>query len=78
MKQFIPKLSAMFVSVCMLMPALSNEAAINTAAAADTEVPSLMFNDEDEFFVYVGTYGYEKKIPEFVYYHPNEEGGLCS
>ena len=74
MKRFIPKLSAMFVSVCMLMPALSNEAAINSAFAADTEAPSLMFNDEDEFFVYVGTNGYEEKIPEFVYYHPNEEG----
>ena len=59
MKRFTQKLSAVFLSACMVLPLLSNGAAISyksAAVAAETADSAIRFDNEDQFFVYVGTY----------------------
>lgn len=75
MKRFSSKLSAMFLSACMLLPTLSIGFPINyeiSALAAETEANSILFNNEDQFFVYVGTYS--GGIPQFRYLYPTSDG----
>ena len=75
MKRFSSKLSAVFLSACMLLPTLSIGFPINyeiSALAAETEANSILFNNEDQFFVYVGTYS--GGIPQFRYLYPTSDG----
>ena len=75
MKRFSSKLSAVFLSACMLLPTLSIGFPINYesfALAAETEANSILFNNEDQFFVYVGTYS--GGIPQFRYLYPTSDG----
>lgn len=73
MKRFVTKLSAVALSVCMLVPTLSNSAAISYGNAADdTKSSDLLFNNEDQFFVYVGTY--KNSVPQFRYLYPTSDG----
>ncbi len=79
MKRFITKLSAVFLSACMVLPVLSTSAAIssnNTAIAAETADPAISFDNEDQFFVYVGTYG--QSTPQFRYIYPNAAGSYTA
>jgi len=73
MKRLVTKLSAMAVSVCMLMPTLSDGVTIGYEnAMAASETTDILFNNEDRFFVYVGTYGND--IPQFRYLYPTSDG----
>ncbi|MBE6864429.1 MAG: hypothetical protein E7495_07725 [Ruminococcus flavefaciens] len=73
MKRFVTKLSAVALSICMLVPTLSNSAAISYGNAADdTKSSDLLFNNEDQFFVYVGTY--KNSVPQFRYLYPKSDG----
>lgn len=75
MRRFSSKLSAVFLSVCMVLPVLSNGATVgcnNTAIAAETADVAIKFNNEDQFFVYVGTYS--GGIPQFRYLYPTSDG----
>ncbi|WP_303765207.1 dockerin type I domain-containing protein [Ruminococcus flavefaciens] len=73
MKRLVTKLSAMAVSVCMLMPTLSDGVTIGYEnAMAASETADILFNNEDRFFVYVGTYGND--IPQFRYLYPTSDG----
>ena len=73
MKRFVTKLSAVALSVCMLVPTLSNSAAISYGNAADdTKSSDLLFNNEDQFFVHVGTY--KNSVPQFRYLYPTSDG----
>ena len=73
MKRFVTKLSAVALSVCMLVPTLSNSAAISSGNAADdTKSSDLLFNNEDQFFVHVGTY--KNSVPQFRYLYPTSDG----
>lgn len=75
MKRFSSKLSAVFLSACMLLPTLSIGFPINyesSVLAAETEANSILFNNEDQFFVYVGTYS--GGIPQFRYLYPTSDG----
>ena len=75
MKRFTSKLSAVFLSACMMLPTLSIDFPINyesSALAAATEANSILFNNEDQFFVYVGTYS--GGIPQFRYLYPTSDG----
>ena len=73
MKRFVTKLSAVALSICMLVPTLSNSAAISYGNAADdTKSSDLLFNNEDQFFVYVGTY--KNSVPQFRYLYPTSDG----
>lgn len=73
MKRLVTKLSAMAVSVCMLMPTLSDGVTIGYEnAMAVSETTDILFNNEDRFFVYVGTYGND--IPQFRYLYPTSDG----
>ena len=79
MKRFTSKLSAVFLSTCMVLPVLSNGAAIssnNTAIAAETADSAIKFDNEDRFFVYVGTYG--GNIPQFRYIYPKSDGSYTA
>lgn len=79
MKRFSSKLSAVFLSACMLLPTLSIGFPINyesSALAAETEANSILFNNEDQFFVYVGTYS--GGIPQFRYLYPTSDGSYNS
>ena len=75
MKLFTSKLSAVLLSACMVLPVLSNGATVscnNTAIAAETADAAIKFNNEDQFFVYVGTYS--GGIPQFRYLYPTSDG----
>lgn len=75
MRRFSSKLSAVFLSVCMVLPVLSNGATVscnNTAIVAETADAAIKFNNEDQFFVYVGTYS--EGIPQFRYLYPTSDG----
>lgn len=75
MRRSSSKLSAVFLSVCMVLPVLSNGATVscnNTAIAAETADAAIKFNNEDQFFVYVGTYS--GGIPQFRYLYPTSDG----
>ena len=75
MKRFTSKLSAVFLSACMMLPTLSIDFPINyenSALAAATEANRILFNNEDQFFVYVGTYS--GGIPQFRYLYPTSDG----
>ena len=79
MKLFTSKLSAVLLSACMVLPVLSTSAAIssnNTAIAAETADPAISFDNEDQFFVYVGTYG--QSTPQFRYIYPNAAGSYTA
>ena len=75
MKLFTSKLSAVLLSACMVLPLLSNGAAISyksAAVAAETADSAIRFDNEDQFFVYVGTYS--GGIPQFRYLYPTSDG----
>lgn len=75
MKRFTSKLSAVFLSACIMLPTLSIDFPINyesSALAAATEANRILFNNEDQFFVYVGTYS--GGIPQFRYLYPTSDG----
>ena len=75
MKRFTSKLSAVFLSTCMMLPTLSIDFPINyesSAFAAATEANRILFNNEDQFFVYVDTYS--GGIPQFRYLYPTSDG----
>ena len=79
MKRFTTKLSAVFLSACMVLPVLSNGATVsynNTAIAAETADSAIKFDNEDRFFVYVGTYG--GNIPQFRYIYPKSDGSYTA
>ena len=79
MKHFTSKLSAVFLSACMVLPVLSNGATVtynNTAIAAETADPAIKFDNEDQFFVYVGTYS--GGIPQFRYIYPKSDGSYTA
>ena len=75
MKRFTSKLSAVFLSACIMLPTLSIDFPINyesSALAAATEANRILFNNEEQFFVYVGTYS--GGIPQFRYLYPTSDG----